>query len=79
VELPATAWLTAFEDTASPRPGNAEVFFDPASDRSVVHPPDILIHGPPVIVPVELAFLAVGCLGLIAWAAWKRVRRSTAR
>ena len=70
-EFPASAWLTAFEDRASPRPGNAEVFFDPATDRSVVHPPDILVEGPPVVIPVELAFLAAICLLVVAWAAWK--------
>jgi Uncharacterized protein conserved in bacteria (DUF2330) len=78
-EFPASAWLTAFEDTASPRPGNAEVFFDPSSDRSVVHPPDILVELPPVMIPVELAFLAVVCLAVVVWAAWKEIRRSKAK
>jgi hypothetical protein len=78
-EFPASAWLTAYEDRASPRPGNAEVFFDPSTDRSVVHPPDILVEHPPVRIPVELAFLAGGCLAVVAWAAWKQIRRLNAK
>ncbi len=58
-DLPQTLWLTAFEDTASPRPGSAEVFFDGSTDKSVVHPPDILVHRAPMMVPVELVFFAV--------------------
>ena len=78
-DFPATPWLTAFEDTASPRPGSAEVFFDPSSERSVVHPPDVVHYGPPVVVPVELAFLGAICVAVVGWAAWREVRRGKAK
>jgi hypothetical protein len=78
-DFPTTPmWLTAFEDTASPRPGMAEVFFDPSKDQSVVHPPDI-VYSTPLQVPVELAFLGAICLAVVGWAAWKEVRRATAK
>ncbi|HEX3315336.1 MAG TPA: DUF2330 domain-containing protein [Gemmataceae bacterium] len=77
-DFPVSPWLTAFEDTASPRPGSAEVFFDPSFDRNIVHPPDIVHYAPPVVVPVELAFLAAIVIAFVGWAAWRQMRRAKA-
>ncbi len=41
--IPEGAWLTLFEDRASPRPGIDDLFFSPASDRAPVKPPPIVI------------------------------------
>jgi hypothetical protein len=40
--VPADAWLTIFEDRASPRPGTADVFFEPSADQNTVKRPDII-------------------------------------
>lgn len=55
--LPDQVWLTAFKDTSSPRPGSAEVFFAPSKDTAALHPPDVLVPGPPVVIPIELVLL----------------------
>jgi Uncharacterized protein conserved in bacteria (DUF2330) len=74
-DMPTPMWLTAFEDTASPRPATAEVFFDASKDQSVVHPADILHQMPPFRVPVELAFLGAVCVAVVGWAAVTEIRR----
>ena len=67
--LPEGAWLTAFEDTSSPRPGTDDVFFSPAKDPSPVVPPPIVIKSPLTIpVPLELVVLAgVGAFFVVRW------------
>jgi hypothetical protein len=42
--VPADAWLTIFEDPSSPRPGTADVYFEPSGDQSTVKRPDIINH-----------------------------------
>ena len=71
-DFPENPWLTAFEDSASPRPGSAEVFFEESSDKGVVHPPDILVPGPPTVVPIELVVVP----GLLLMWGGLRLRRA---
>lgn len=61
--FPEKVWLTAFKDTASPRPGSAEVFFEPAKDTATIHPPDILVPGEKTRVPIGLIVI-VALIGL---------------
>jgi len=64
-ELPAKAWLTTFEDRASPRPGKEDVYFDPAQDRTpIVPPPFVKYHN--VHVPFDCVLVGVALLVLIA-------------
>jgi hypothetical protein len=70
--LAPNAWLTAFEDLASPRPGTDDLFFTAATDRASVTPPPIeRVHGEPIRIPIELPALAIG---IAAWFVWRRRR-----
>jgi len=58
--LPAGAWMTAFEDASSPRPGTDELFFAPAADKSPLIPEPIAwvtYHKLPL--PIDLLVLPV--------------------
>jgi hypothetical protein len=86
----APTWLTVFEDSSSPRPGTADVFFSPSLDQSLVKRPPIIQYedyftdeptgatseqGPAGVALVSL--VAVGVLiGLVAIGAviWLLVR-----
>lgn len=60
-DLPAKVWLTSFEDRSSPRPGNEEVYFDPAKDATPIRPQ--VIHFETTWVPVD--FMALVVLGVV--------------
>ncbi len=63
-DVPKKAWMTTFEDRASPRPGKEEVYFEPANDPSPIRPPDI-IHYRDMIIPVDLIiFGVIGIIGI---------------
>jgi len=72
--LPPGAWLTVFEDRATPRPGTDDLFFAPSTDRSAVKPPPIVISSHRRI-PLPLDLIGGGALvaGL-----WLRRRRRLA-
>lgn len=76
VAIPPGAWLTAFEDDASPRPGVDELWLDPAKDRAPVKPPPVVVRRPtklPLPADVLLA------LGGLAFVLVRRSRRRGAR
>lgn len=54
---PGTPWLTVFEDSSSPRPGDADLFFRTAADPSIVKRPPIVrtVHGPASTIPMPRA------------------------
>jgi hypothetical protein len=55
--LPKNLWLTAFEDKSSPRPGVADLYFDPAAQQTVLVP---IVYWPEdrrVPIPVELVLV----------------------
>ena len=56
------AWLSAFRDASSPRPGVEDLFFTPASSSEKVLPPPIVIRREePIPLPLNvLVLLAVG-------------------
>ena len=60
--VPAGAWLTTFEDRASPRPGREEVYFEPSADPSPVRPPDFVKYND-IFVPIDCAVLGVIFIG----------------
>ena len=67
-EIPAAAWLTSFDDSASPRPGKEEVYFDPAKDQTPIRPQ--IIHYNDVWVPIDCAvFGLLAVIGVVTVAA----------
>jgi hypothetical protein len=72
LSIPRGAWLTMFEDKASPRPGTDDLFFAAARDRGVLKPPPVVVVRPEKI-PVPLDVLAVG--GIATAIVVRRVRR----
>jgi len=73
--LPAGAWLNAFVDTASPRPGVDDLFFALARTQQTVKPPPIIVdERTDLPIPLDLA---VGLLGGAWW--WRRRRARAAR
>jgi hypothetical protein len=74
--LPGRPWLTVFDDSSSPRPGVADVFFSTASDQTTLARPPI-IHYRYVDAPVYwnwqvwalsgLSVLLLGVFGLLVW------------
>lgn len=65
-QLPAQAWMTVWEDEASPRPGVDDVFFAPATNQEkLVPPPHIRFREVNVYIPVDLALMAVFIIGII--------------
>ncbi|HEU4406912.1 MAG TPA: DUF2330 domain-containing protein [Polyangiaceae bacterium] len=76
VAVPAGAWLTAFRDTSSPRPGTDDLFFSPSADEGPVMPPPVVIDDP-YRVPILLDVLVF--LGLGGWAVYSLRNRLRAR
>lgn len=78
VPLPEGAWLTVFDDPASPRPGTADVFFSPSADQSELRRPPIInyrvIYYPPPGLAVVIT-LIVGLSALLVWCAIRLRRR----
>ncbi|MFN7972713.1 MAG: DUF2330 domain-containing protein [Acidobacteriota bacterium] len=64
--LPEGAWLTAFEDASSPRPGDDDLFFAPAANTQPYRPPPIVVETP-WYVPIPLDVLALAILGVVLW------------
>lgn len=71
--VPASTWLTSFDDRSSPRPGTDEVFFAAASDPSPVTPPPI-VHVNTNDVPIPLDWVAL--FALTVWVVWRSVRKA---
>lgn len=66
------AWLTAYLDASSPRPGTTELVFDAAQDHAPYAPPPIVRASPTIIpLPLELPIFAL----LLAWYVRGRRRR----
>ena len=73
--VPEGAWLTAMEDTSTPRPGVADVMFRRATDGAEVVPPPIhRTREAPIIVPVEIVVPLTAGLLLVAFLLLKRQR-----
>jgi hypothetical protein len=73
--MPAMPFLTVFEDTSSPRPGVADVFFSPAKDPSPVLVPPIVIRRPTKIpLPLDLLAVFVGVVAAVTLAIRRRRR-----
>lgn len=64
-DIPSPAWLTGFEDSASPRPGAEEVFFEPSADKSAIRPPDRIVYYNSLWIPLDCAFAGVLLVTLI--------------
>jgi Uncharacterized protein conserved in bacteria (DUF2330) len=73
---PENAWLTAFEDRASPRPGTDDLFFAPGKERGPVKPPPV-VEMIPNKIPLPLDLVAGGAL-LCAYL-WRRAKRGGAK
>ncbi|APR84393.1 Hypothetical protein A7982_09742 [Minicystis rosea] len=73
VAVPEGAWLTMFEDTASPRPGTEDLFFAPAADRQAVKPPPVILRTGPTL-PLPLDIIGGGALAVGLYLRRKRQR-----
>jgi hypothetical protein len=73
--IPEGAWLTMFEDKASPRPGTDDLFFAAAQDRAPVKPPVVLVTRSEKI-PLPLDLILVG--GVVTFVMVRRARKRKA-
>lgn len=73
-DLPAQAWMTTFEDSASPRPGNGEVFFVPAPDRTAIRPPDIIRYHDTLWIPLDVVLIGFVGVARFVIRRWRRAR-----
>lgn len=59
-QLPEKLWLTAFEDSSSPRPGTADLYFSEATDQTSVLPPPMIVTPTRLIrIPVDVIFILI--------------------
>lgn len=73
IEPSKDAWLTVFEDRASPRPGTDDLFFAKAAETSPLLPkPRVQVV--PSAIPLPLDVLAVSIFGLWRLVRWARKR-----
>jgi hypothetical protein len=73
--VPEGVWLTAFEDSASPRPGTADLYFSPALSQEEVHrPPVVYVEHYDLTgwVCLGVVVLLSLVLGLFVWKQWSR-------
>jgi len=71
--IPAGAWLTVFEDKASPRPGTEDLFFTRSADQQpIVPPPVVWTTYTRVPLPLDL----IGGVGLVVWLLWRKAKRA---
>lgn len=62
-ELPKPLWLTAFEDSSSPRPGTNDLFFSPDKNQDPISlPPIISINKRHIVIPLDLIIPIIGIL-----------------
>lgn len=73
-QVPTKAWLTTFDDRASPRPGSEEVYFDPSPEQTPIAPPPIIKYND-VWVPIDCALFVVVIVSMVAIAVLRRWRR----
>jgi hypothetical protein len=72
---PRDAWLTLFEDSASPRPGAGDLYFDVSGNQQVVEPrPIVHTETEPVPLPLELP-AAMTAIGFFMWRRRARARQ----
>ena len=64
-EIPAKAWLTTFEDRASPRPGTEEVYFVPSPNQTPIRPE--WIHYNDVWIPLDVVLFGLLFTFLVGW------------
>ena len=60
-DLPASAWLTTFEDRAEPRPSKDEVYFEPSQDRTPIRPPDYIVIDR-IWIPIDVVLVGMSIL-----------------
>ncbi len=77
-EIPAQAWMTTFEDRASPRPGKEEVYFEPSQDRTPIRPPDVIVTVDGLWIPIDCAAISFIFVILLAWTVVKVARKKRA-
>jgi hypothetical protein len=73
--IPEGAWLTMFEDRASPRPGTDDIFFATAPNQAPLKPPPlVLINEQKVQVPIDVIGVAL-LVAVLATRRWRKQRR----
>jgi hypothetical protein len=73
-EFPTKAWLTSFDDTASPRPSWDEVYFVPSSDQRPIRPKHIQFDE--IWIPIDAAVIVLFILGFVAFGVMRSLRRT---
>ena len=73
--LPRNAWLSAYLDRSSPRPGLDDLFFTSSPDSSELRP-EPTIFTSPRFIPIPLDLLWLGALG---WFGVRQLRKRQAR
>lgn len=68
------SWLTTFHDSASPRPGSADVYFVPSADQTPVEPPPIKQYHEPARIPIDLLLVVVLPIGFVVYRAHRSAR-----
>jgi hypothetical protein len=70
VQAPEGAWLTVFEDRASPRPGTDDLFFARAADASPLLPkPRVQVIPKPIPLPLDVLAVSIFVIWrLVRWA-----------
>jgi hypothetical protein len=74
--VPEGAWLHAFLDRSSPRPGTADLFFSEAPTQEPVIPPPVVIWDEnTVLIPLDVILFVV----LVGLGVWRLVARRRSR
>lgn len=73
--VPSSAWLTMFEDSASPRPGTDDLFFTSSASAVPVTPDPVIVDNREKI-PIPLDVLAG--LGIVGWVVMRRRKKKSA-
>jgi hypothetical protein len=80
VKLPQGAWLTVFDDHASPRPGTSDLFFSPSPQQSEVRRPPIIHYVDVERIPpgeiIGLVLFAALCVSPLVLLWWRRRHRA---
>lgn len=70
--VPASAWLTMFEDSASPRPGTDDLFFTSSAGAGALTPDPVIVdHREKIPIPVDV----LAGLGVVGWVFWRRRKK----
>jgi hypothetical protein len=74
-QLPQSPWLTAFEDTSSPRPGLADLYFARSEIQAPYPPPAIITVDKRIPIPIDVLLVMIGMVLLGVFIRRRAIRR----